>query len=78
MEQPEGFVVKGKKDFVCRLKKSLYGLKQAPRVFVGRFYLQRVLCAVSSLMYAMVCMRPNIAHAVGVVSFFLSNPGKEH
>jgi len=29
-------------------------------------------------MYAMVCTRPDIAHAVGVVSRFLSNPGKEH
>ncbi len=28
MKQPEGFVVKGKEDFVCRLKHSLYGLKQ--------------------------------------------------
>ena len=26
----------------------------------------------------MVCIRPDIAHAVGVVSRFLSNPGKEH
>jgi hypothetical protein len=34
--------------------------------------------AVGSLMYAMVCMRPDIAHVVGVVSWFLSNPGKEH
>ena len=34
--------------------------------------------AVGSLMYAMVCTRPNIAHVVGVVSRFLSNPGKEH
>ena len=34
--------------------------------------------AVGSLMYAMVCTRPNIAHAVGVVSRFLENPGKEH
>ncbi|KAG5549866.1 hypothetical protein RHGRI_014986 [Rhododendron griersonianum] len=34
--------------------------------------------AVGSLMYAMVCTRPNLAHAVGVVSRFLSNPGKEH
>ena len=33
---------------------------------------------VESLMYAMVCTRPNIAHAVGVVSRFLENPGKEH
>ncbi|KAL9254347.1 Retrovirus-related Pol polyprotein from transposon TNT 1-94-like protein [Drosera capensis] len=29
-------------------------------------------------MYAMVCTRPDIAHAVGVVSRFLSNPGKQH
>ena len=33
---------------------------------------------VGSLMYAMVCTRSDIAHAVGVVSRFLSNPGKEH
>ena len=34
--------------------------------------------AVGSLMYAMVCTRPNIAHVVGVVSRFLSNPSREH
>ncbi|KAK8931081.1 hypothetical protein KSP39_PZI016518 [Platanthera zijinensis] len=34
--------------------------------------------AVGSLMYAMVCTRPDIAHDIGVVSRFLSNPGKEH
>ncbi|CAL1392755.1 unnamed protein product [Linum trigynum] len=34
--------------------------------------------AVGSLMYAMVCTRPDIAHAVGVVSRFLSKPGKKH
>ena len=34
--------------------------------------------AVGSLMYAMVCTRPDIAQAVGVVSRFLSNPGREH
>ena len=34
--------------------------------------------AVGSLMYAMVCTRPDIAHVVGTVSRFLSNPGREH
>ena len=34
--------------------------------------------AVGSLMYTMVCTRPNIAHAVGVLSRFMSNLGKEH
>jgi hypothetical protein len=33
---------------------------------------------VGSLMYVMVYTRPDIAHAAGVVSRFLSNPGKEH
>jgi len=34
--------------------------------------------AVGSLMYAMICTRPDIAQAVGVVSRFMANPGGEH
>ncbi|GKB32371.1 hypothetical protein Tco_0871772, partial [Tanacetum coccineum] len=34
--------------------------------------------AVGSLMYAMVCTRPNLAHAASVVSRFMANPGKAH
>ena len=34
--------------------------------------------AVGSLMYAMVCTRPDIAYAVGVVSRFMTNPGQAH
>eukprot|EP00253_Pinus_taeda_P025383 PITA_25383 len=33
---------------------------------------------VSSLMYAMVYTRTDIAHAVGVLKRFMSKPGKEH
>ena len=33
---------------------------------------------VGSLMYAMVCTRPRIAHAVGVLSRYMSKIGKEH
>ena len=33
---------------------------------------------VGSLMSAMVCTRPDIAHAVGVVSRYMENPGKEY
>jgi Reverse transcriptase (RNA-dependent DNA polymerase) len=33
---------------------------------------------VGSLMYAMVCTRPDITHTVGVVSHFLLNSGKMH
>jgi hypothetical protein len=33
---------------------------------------------VGSLMYAMVCTRSDIAHAVGVLSMYMSKPGKEN
>ena len=34
--------------------------------------------AVGILMYAMVCTIPNIAHAMGVLSRYMSKLGKEH
>lgn len=34
--------------------------------------------AVGSLMYLMVCTRPDIAYCVSIVSRYLANPGKEH
>ena len=36
--QSEGFKVKGKEEFVCRLKKILYELKQPPRKWYEIFY----------------------------------------
>ena len=43
-------------------------------------YMARIPYAsvVGSLMYAMMCTRPDLAQAVGVVSRFMSNPRKEH
>ena len=54
--------------------------KQCPSTDKEKEEMEKVpyASAVESLMYAMVCTRPDITHAVGVVSRFLSNPGKEH
>ncbi|KAE8705357.1 hypothetical protein F3Y22_tig00110429pilonHSYRG00830 [Hibiscus syriacus] len=37
MRHPEGFIEAGKKNLVCRLKKSLYSLKHAPRQWYKKF-----------------------------------------
>ena len=37
LEQPEGFVITGQENKVCRLIKSLYGLKQAPKQWHEKF-----------------------------------------
>jgi hypothetical protein len=54
--------------------------KQSPSTDEEKEDMERIpyASAVGSLMYAMVCTRPDIAHAVGVVSRFLSDPGREH
>ena len=54
--------------------------EQSPKSFEERDHMTLVLyaSAVGSLMYAMVCTRPDIAHAVGVVSRYMANPRKEH
>jgi len=37
MQQLEDFEVEGKKNYVCRLKRSLFGLEQSPRQWYKRF-----------------------------------------
>ena len=43
-------------------------------------YMSRVpySSVVGSLMYAMVCSRPDLSFAMSLVSRFMANPGKEH
>eukprot|EP00253_Pinus_taeda_P028829 PITA_28829 len=86
MKQPEGFVVKGKKELDSKLVKVSIpvGVKlsaeQCPKTQEEEEDMSRVpyASAVGSLMYAMVCTRLDIARAVGVLSRFMLKPGKEH
>eukprot|EP00253_Pinus_taeda_P002364 PITA_02364 len=54
--------------------------EMCPKTQEDMDYMSKVPYAstVGSLMYAMVCTRLDIAHAVGVVSRYMNNPGKEH
>ncbi|KAL6323785.1 hypothetical protein AAG906_002253 [Vitis piasezkii] len=54
--------------------------EQSPKIEEERNHMSKVpyASAIGSLMYVMVCTRPDIAYAVGVVSRFMSRPGKQH
>ena len=54
--------------------------EMCPKIEKELKYISKVLysSAVGILMYAMVCIRPDIAHVVGVVSGYMNNIGEEH
>ena len=54
--------------------------KQCPQSLEEEEEISRVpyASAVGSLIYAMVCTRPDLAYAVCIVSRFMSNPKKQH
>ncbi|XP_042951770.1 secreted RxLR effector protein 161-like [Carya illinoinensis] len=53
---------------------------QAPQTESEMEFMHQIPYAsmVGSVMYAMVCTRPDLTYAVSVVSRFMSNPGKAH
>ena len=55
-------------------------MTQCPQYKVERNEMNYVPYAnsIGSLMYAMVCSRPNISHSVSVLSRFTANPSREH
>ena len=55
-------------------------LDDCPKTTEEKKYMSRVpyASAVGSLMYAMLCTRPDICYAVGIVSRYQSNPGIKH
>jgi hypothetical protein len=54
--------------------------EQCPETDEEKDFMARVPYAstIGSLVYAMVCTRPDISHAVGVVNRYMSNLGKQH
>eukprot|EP00253_Pinus_taeda_P028718 PITA_28718 len=86
MKQPEGFAVKGKKELDNKPVKVPIpiGVKlsseKCPKTQKEEEDMSHVpyASAVGNLIYAMVYSRPDIAHAVGVLSKFMSKLGKEH
>ncbi|GKB26309.1 retrovirus-related pol polyprotein from transposon TNT 1-94, partial [Tanacetum coccineum] len=54
--------------------------KMSPSSEKERMEMSRVPYAsvVGSLMFVIICTRPDIAHAVGVVSWYMAEPGREH
>eukprot|EP00253_Pinus_taeda_P004444 PITA_04444 len=86
MKQTEGFAVKGKKEMDSKPVKVpipvgvKLSTKQCPKTQEEEEDMSCVpyASAVGNLMYAMVCIRLEIAHEVGVLSRFMSKLGKEH
>eukprot|EP00253_Pinus_taeda_P034735 PITA_34735 len=86
MNRSEGFAVKGKKEMDGKPVKVpipvgvRLSVEQCPKTQEEEEDMSRVpyASAVGSLIYAIVCTKPNIAHVVGVLSMFTSKPRKEH
>lgn len=55
-------------------------IDRCPKTQEERSYMDRVPYsnATGSLMYAMVCTRPDLAYATSLVSRFMAKPGKAH
>ena len=53
---------------------------QCPMTVEEKEYMKTVpyASAIGSLMYVMLCSRPEICYSVGIVSRYQSNPGREH
>ena len=57
-----------------------FSKEQSPKTLEQKERMSRIpfASAVGSLMYAMLCTRPDIYYAVGIVSRYQSDPGEEH
>ncbi|GKA92339.1 zinc finger, CCHC-type containing protein [Tanacetum coccineum] len=77
MNQPQGFIMSGNENKVCKLIKSLYGLKQAPKQWHQKFD-EVVLSNGYLLNQADKCVYRKFDESVGKLSMYTSNPGTQH
>lgn len=61
-------------------KGDKFSLNQCPKNEVERNEMQKIPYAstIGSLMYAQVCMHPNLVYIVGMLGSYLSNPSMDH
>nr|GFA22772.1 hypothetical protein [Tanacetum cinerariifolium] len=64
--------------WLFKIKEGIKGVQNPRDYDVERMSKVSYANAVRSLMYLMVCMRPDIVYAVSVVSRYLMNSGKNH
>ena len=69
-----------KKGFVPMLSGKTLSKTQSPATTEDREKMNNIpyASAIGSIMYAMLCTRPDIAHAVSLTSRYQSDPGMEH
>ena len=75
------FSMENSKKGTLPFKHGVYLSKeQSPKTLEQKEHMSRIpfASAVGSLMYAMLCTRPDISYAVGIVSRYQSDPGEEH
>ena len=77
----ERFNLKGAKPVTTPLAQHFkFSKEQEPKSDEDIAYMQKVSYAsvVGSIMYSMVCSRPDLSYSMIVVSIFMENPGKRH
>ncbi|KAK0585927.1 hypothetical protein LWI29_036421 [Acer saccharum] len=72
-------ISRNEQEGTLKLSQAKY-VRKSPKTEEEKDFMAKVpyASAIGSLMYAMTCTRPDISHAVGVVSRYMSNPGKLH
>jgi hypothetical protein len=69
-----------KKGFLPMLQGKILSKTQGPATAEDREEKNKIpyASAIGSIMYAMLCTRPDVAHAISLTSRYQSNPGLEH